>query len=361
VVATATANPPFTIDSEETKYYLRRVFGDAYPELDRADRMVDHTGTARRALALPIEQLLQERTIEETMAIYEDTVRELGVRVSLQALASAGLAPTDVDMVIAVSCTGYTIPSLAVHLAFDLGLRPGVRRLPITELGCSGGAAGLALASEYARARPGQVVLLVAVELCSLCFQLHEMDWQNVVAATLFGDGAAAAVVTDEALGAGPMILDHHSHLFPDTLDYMRFNLTSSGFQLVMSPQIPRIVQHEYRGLLESYLRRHELAPENLDFYVLHPGGAKILRHFARHVGVPHQWIQPAADVLRDHGNMSSTTVLFVLDRIMRQRPPQPGALGVMGGFGPGFGAELLLLQWTDTSTRVGQVSAPRD
>ncbi|HVC34195.1 MAG TPA: type III polyketide synthase [Chloroflexota bacterium] len=348
VVATATATPSHTIGPGETKSYLRQAFGAAYPDLARAERMVDHTQIQTRYLALPPDTLIAERRLERKNACYAETVRQLGCSVAERALEDAGIPATSVDLVVTVSCTGYMIPSLDVHLAGQLGMRASVRRLPVTELGCGGGTAGLALATDYVRAHPGSTALLVSAELCSLTFQPLDASWQNVVAAMLFGDGAAAAVVTDRAARAGPAILDTRSHLFPDTLDYMGFVLKDSGFHLVMSPQVPEMVRRSFRPLLEDFLHDNGLQQDDLHFYVLHPGGAKILRYLRQHVGVPERWLAPSADVLRRYGNTSSASVLFVLDDVMRHHHPDPGAFGVMASLGPGFCAEMLLLRWED-------------
>lgn len=346
VIATATATPSPVIGPEETKTYLRRVFGAAYPDLSRAERMVDHAMIETRHLALPPEDLLAMPGLEQRNQTYVETVRRLGDGVARHALEQARISPRSVDLLLTVSCTGYMIPSLDVYLAGQLGMRPNVRRLPVTELGCGGGTAGLALAADYVRAHPGSTALLVSVELCSVTFQPHDTSWQNVVAATLFGDGAAAAVITDRAVTNGPAILDARSHLFPDTLDYMGFVLKNSGFHLVMSPEVPEMVRRAFEPLLRDFLGENGLTPDDLGFYVLHPGGAKILRYLRQHVGVPERWIAPSAEVLRQYGNLSSASVLFVLDEIRRRHQPAPGAFGILASLGPGFCAELLLLRW---------------
>jgi len=350
VVGTATAAPAPTIGPEETKRAIRRIFGKVHPDQRRADRMIDHTGIAERHLTLPVEELLVDRSLSATQEIYRETVRELGREVADEALRVAGLTPADVDCIVAVSCTGYMIPSLDVYLVSDLGMRPNVRRLPITELGCGGGTAGLAVASDFVRAHPGTVVLLVSVELCSLTFQPRDTSPQNLVAAMLFGDAAAAAVVTDRALRAGPTLQVAKSHLFPNTRTYMGFDLKESGLHLVMSSEVPEMVRKHFWVLQDQFLRENNLASGSLDYYVLHPGGAKILRYLAEYGRVPERWLAPSAEILRRYGNVSSTTVLLVLDDVIRRCPPQPGARGLLASLGPGFCAEMLLLGWEDAN-----------
>jgi len=327
---------------------MRRVFGGRYSDFGRIDRMVEQTGIHTRSLTVPPEQLVAPRDLECSNGLYMETARGLARTVASAALDQAGISANAVDAVVAVSCTGYAIPSLDVHLVNDLGMRRQTRRLPITELGCGGGTVGLALAGELVRARPGSTVLLVSVELCSNTFQPADQSWENVIAAMLFGDGAAAAVVTDRPSGPGPSLLASRSHLFPDTIDYMGYVLKSSGFHLVMSPRVPEMVRTEYLPLLTSFLGEQELAQRDLAFYVLHPGGAKILRYYEEYVGVPAEWLAFSADDMGRHGNMSSASVLFVLDAIMRSNRLHDGDLGLLGSLGPGFCAEMLLLRWEE-------------
>ncbi len=346
VVATATATPPHVVGPDQTRRYMRQVFGSSYPQFARIERMIEQTAIETRYLTLPPEELVARRDLEHSNALYLETARKLARTAAIAALDQAEIAPEAVDAVVTVSCTGYAIPSLDVYLVNGLGLRRDTRRLPITELGCGGGTAGLALAGELVRARPGSTVLLVSVELCSNTFQLDDHSWENVIAAMLFGDGAAAAVVTDRPCHPGPALLASRSHLFPDTLDYMGYVLKGSGFHLIMSPRVPEMVRTEYRPLLTGFLAEQELGQQDLSFYILHPGGARILRYYEEYVGVPAEWIARSAVEMARHGNMSSASVLFVLDDVMRHNRLRANDLGLLGSLGPGFCAELLLLRW---------------
>lgn len=348
VVATATEYPRYVIGSDETKTALRYAFGSTYPELERLERMVDHSQIETRHLAAPLEMLLAGQSLETANQIYVETAQQLGRDVASQALNAAGVAADEVDFVATISCTGYAIPSLDVHLANRLGLRSDVRRLPITELGCGGGAAGLSLTGDWVRAHPGSTALLVSVELCSLTFQPADSSSSNVIAALLFGDGAAAAVVTSRPLRPGPSIVDSRTHLYPNTEHYMGFALKNSGFHLQMSPEVPEMVRRAFRPQLTDFLASAGLTQDCLGFYVLHPGGSKILRYYRSPVGVPDVWLRPAADVLGRSGNMSSATVLFVLDEVMRHQAPSAGNYGLLASLGPGFCTELVLLRWED-------------
>jgi alkylresorcinol/alkylpyrone synthase len=255
------------------------------------------------------------------------------------------VAPSEVDLLISVSCTGYMVPSLDAYLIQELGFRPNVRRLPITELGCVGGAAALARAADFARAFPDGRALVVAVELSSLAFQPEDLSDANLISCAFFGDGAAAALVGGGS-SSGIRVLDTESCIVPSSLDAMGFDLRDSGFHMVLSKEVPDILRREIRGLVDGLLERNGLSRADLSAYLLHPGGAKILDYLEEELGLRRAETQPSWDVLRDVGNLSSATILFVIDAWLRRRPPAPGTYGIAVGFGPGISAELLLLQW---------------
>lgn len=348
VVATATALPEHRIGPDETKAWISRLFGATHRDTRRIEQMVDHTGIESRYLVQPPERLASDRTLEEANGEYVRRVLELSTRAVEGCLEEAGIDPQQVDMVIPVSCTGYMIPSLDAHLINRFRMRSNVRRLPITELGCGAGAAAMERAREYLVAFPDSLVLLVATEITSITFQPRDTSWANLVAAMLFGDGSAAALVTGRPLRPGPSILDTESHFLHDTLHYMEFPLKDSGFHLIMSKEVPNTVRTAYRPALVQFLARHDLTIDDLAFFVLHPGGDRILRNFEEYVGVPAEGLAPARAILRRVGNLSSASVLFVLDEIIRRCPPSTGQYGLMSSMGPGFCLEMLLLRWDD-------------
>ena len=255
------------------------------------------------------------------------------------------MVPADVDLLITVSCTGVMIPSLDAYLAQEMGFRPDVRRLPITELGCAAGAAGLARAWEYLAAFPDRTALLVSVELPTLTFQRKDFSQANLISAILFGDGAAGVVVTGrEAIG--PRILASESFLFPQSLDAMGFDLRDSGFHIVLSKDVPQLIREKVRGLAEDFLARNALHLSDVSAFLLHPGGQKLLSFMEAELGLTSEDTAISWDVLRRFGNLSSASVLFILQEWMTRREMPSESYGLLMAFGPGFTAEMLLLQW---------------
>jgi len=250
-----------------------------------------------------------------------------------------------VDLLITVSCTGVMIPSLDAHLANDLGFRPDLRRLPITELGCAAGASALARAADYVRAWPGATVLVVAVELPSLTFQRQDTSQANLISSILFGDGAAAVLVTGRD-AHGPRIVESESFLFPRTLGAMGFDLGSDGFHIVLSRDVPELIRAEVRGLLDRFLTRVGLRRDELSVFILHPGGRKLLAFIEEELALSPADTECSWHVLREYGNQSSASVLFVLHEWLARRTAPPGSHGLLAAFGPGFSADLLLLNW---------------
>jgi alkylresorcinol/alkylpyrone synthase len=346
VASTATALPPHVLSREIVKEYFGRVFGVSGRRLDAILSVVDNSRIDRRYTIFPVDYLIEPRPLAQINSEYRDHAIALTGRAARQGLERSGIAAADVDMIVTVSCTGVMIPSVDAYLAPELGLRPNVRRLPITELGCAAGAAGLTRAWEYLRAYPQATVLLVAVELPSLTFQRRDLSQANLISTILFGDGAAAAVITGRP-ASGPAILDSESYLFPNSIDAMGFDLRDEGFHIVLSKEVPELIRERLGGLVDGFLARHSLSREDIKAWVLHPGGQKLLSYMQEELGLCDCQTQPSWDVLRDYGNLSSASVLFVLHEWLERGKMSPGDRGLLAAFGPGFSAEMLLLQWT--------------
>ncbi len=351
LVALATAVPPHTVTQDEARDFAGRLFGDALIAQDpRLLRVFDHAGIGSRNLCVPVEWFETDHAFGEKNALYVEHAVTLGRQVASRALLRAGLEPSDVDHIVFVSSTGVAAPSVDARLANLLPLRADVRRTPLWGLGCAGGAAGLARAREFALAEPGSRVLLVALELCSLTFQRHDLSRRNLVATSLFGDGAAAAVVTadDDAPenGMRPLALvASGSTLWRDTLDVMGWDVDDLGLHVVFARDIPTIVHERLRPALERFLAGHGLSLATLDHLVTHPGGVKVLAAFEGALGLPPHALVHSRDVLREHGNMSSPTCLFVLERTLAQQAIGAGESAVLSALGPGFGAECVLMR----------------
>lgn len=343
---TAVAVPDHVLGQADVKQAVRALLALAPDRLEAVLALFDAAGVDQRHSALPIEGLYRERDLSETMDIYRRQSLALGRRVAGESLERAGIAPAAVDLVISVSCTGVMLPSLDAYLANDLGFRPDVRRLPITELGCMGGAAALAHARDYIDGHPEAHVLVVCVELPTLSFQRHDLSPASLISTALFGDGAAAVVVSGGER-PGPRLVDARSHLFPRTLDALGFDLKTDGFHVVLGRELPGLVRAEIGPLVDELCARNGLARADLGAFVFHPGGRRILDAVEDRLKLARDDLAPSREVLRTHGNVSSATVLFVLDELMRTRPPAAGAHGLLGAFGPGFSSELAVLRWS--------------
>jgi alkylresorcinol/alkylpyrone synthase len=346
ITATATAVPPHVLSRELVKEYYGRTFPLSARRLQAMLEVLDNSRIERRYSLFPVEYLVETRSLTQRNSEYREHAITLAGKVAGEALARAKRQPADVDMIITVSCTGFMIPSVDAYLISEMGFRADVRRLPITELGCAAGAVGLTRAWEYIRANPGKTALLIAVELPTLTFQRRDLSQANLISAALFGDGAAAAVITGDA-SSGLAIIDSQSYLFPSSIDAMGFELKDTGFHIVLSKEVPQLIRGKIGALVDCLLSRHALTREQISAFVLHPGGQKLLSYMQQELGLCSCQIQPSWDVLRDYGNLSSASVLFVLHEWMARGEVKAGDRGLLAAFGPGFSAEMLLLQWT--------------
>jgi alkylresorcinol/alkylpyrone synthase len=307
-------------------------------------------GVESRASVVPIEDVFFPGDFETQNDRFAKFAREIAVDLARRALASAGLEPGQVDLVVSVSCTGFMIPAMDAHVADALGLGPRLVRLPITESGCAGGVVGLARANDYLTAHPERAALLLAVELSSLTFQRWDRSATNVVSTAIFGDGGAAVVLVGDrhpaAARARAAIVDAESVFFRGTTHLMGFHLRNQGLQIVLDRGLAPFVRREVLAVVEEFLRTRGIARADVTRWILHPGGRRIIEVMSERLGLRPQDLAPTEAVLSQHGNMSSVTVLFVLDEILREHRPAPGERGVMGAFGPGFGAEFALLEF---------------
>jgi alkylresorcinol/alkylpyrone synthase len=345
IAGTATVVPPFLLTRDAVKRYIKDVFSLDGKRLEAVHSVIDNSQIDQRYSVFPVEYIIEPRPLAQINREYREKAVELGLRAAADALAQARMVPADVDLLITVSCTGVMIPSLDAYLATEMGFRRDVRRLPITELGCAAGAAGLARASEYLRAFPDRNVLLLAVELPTLTFQRKDLSQANLISSVLFGDGAAGVVVTGRE-APGPRILASESYLFPDSLDAMGFDLRDSGFHIVLSKDVPQLIRERVKELVEGFLARQGLAREDITAFILHPGGQKLLSFMEAELELSRTDTELSWDILRRFGNLSSASVLFILQEWLARRKQAPGSYGLLMAFGPGFTAEMLLLEW---------------
>jgi len=347
VLSVAPALPRHYLDQQSLIEAAQRHWIRDAVQRRRLERLFTNACVEGRHLALPVDELAALRSFEEANAAYIRCAVDLGARAVADAVARAGLAACDVDHVFFASVTGIATPSIDARIANRLGLRRDVKRTPIFGLGCVAGAAGLARASDYLRAYPDELAVLLAVELCSLTLQRDDPSVRNLIASGLFGDGAAAVVLGGRACaGAGPQVLATRSVLFPDTEEMMGWDVTESGFRVVLSAEVPNLVRDQLRGEVDDFLADQGLDLREIESFVCHPGGPKVLHALADALALPAEALSVTWESLARVGNVSSVSVLLVLDETMRQRRPRAGSLGLLLGMGPGFCAELVLLAW---------------
>jgi alkylresorcinol/alkylpyrone synthase len=352
IVRTATAVPAHTASQDEVKERLRALLPLPARKLDAAMELFDHAAVERRYSVEPLSALGNPRGLGEVQRLYRENAIALGTRVAREALAGAGVEARDVDLIVTTSCTGIMIPSLDAYLCNELGFRPDVRRLPITALGCSGGAAALARAHDFLVGFPEARALVVAVELPSLSIQRVDVTPGQLVSTAIFGDGAAAALLEGGVRGdarpggSGVRVLETLAHLFPRSEYALGFDLQDDGFHSVLSKDVPPLIKGEIAHLVRTLADRRDLPRDKLTCFVLHPGGRKILAYIEEALGLQRDDTQVSWEILRDFGNQSSASVLFVLHDWLTKRRAPPGAYGLLAAFGPGLSTEMILLEW---------------
>lgn len=345
IAATATVLPSHTITRKDVKYYMGRVFDIPERRLEAMMSIVDNAQVHNRHAIFPIDYTIEPRALSKTNDEYIEHSVKLGREAAEKCLERAGLKPEDIDLIITVSCTGFMIPSLDAHLIHLMGFRPNVRRMPFTELGCAAGAMSLGRAADFLKAHPGGNVLIISVELPSLTFQRKDISQANLISSVLFGDGAAAVIVSGNG-APGPKILVSETYTFADSLYAMGFDLRDSGFHILLAKDVPEMIGAKIRELVDGFLQRNGLKYEDIKGWILHPGGARLLANIEAALGLCKCQTQPSWDILGNVGNLSSATILFILQEWLEKRPLQSGEHALAAAFGPGFSAEFLLLQW---------------
>jgi len=298
----------------------------------------------RYSIMDPVE-VFTSTSFEEKNDIYTREVILLGEKVLQNALEKAGWNPDELDYIITVSCTGIMIPSLDAYLINKLQLRQDVVRLPVTEMGCAAGISGMIYARNFLASNPGKRAAVIAVESPTATFQLDDYSMPNIVSAAIFGDGAACALLSSHEDDNGPEILADEMYHFYDNIHMMGFKLVNTGLQMVLDVEVPETIASHFPDIIHPFLAKNGLAIEDIEHLIFHPGGKKIIQTVEDLFGGMGKNIDDTKEVLRLYGNMSSATVLYVLERIMDSQP-KPGEKGLMLSFGPGFSAQRILLEF---------------
>ncbi len=348
IAAVGSALPEHFYDQETLLGAFREQWAERYYNLGRLEKLHRNVLVGGRHLALPLEEYPKIETWGEANDHWIRVAEELGGKAVLTALDRAGIGVDEIDAFYFTTVTGIATPSIDARLMNRLSLPPRVKRVPIFGLGCLAGAAGVARAADYLLGHPSEVAVLLSVELCSLTLQRDDLSVENLIGSGLFGDGAAAAVlVGEERPSQGPRVVASRSSFYPDTERVMGWDVSERGFKIVLSAEVPEMVRRYLRRDVDAFLSEHGLARDDIAAWISHPGGPKVLEAMQEALELPDEALEGAWRTLREVGNLSSTSVLLVLEGTLGSPPPS-GSWGLMSAMGPGFCSELVLLRWED-------------
>jgi alkylresorcinol/alkylpyrone synthase len=346
IVSIATCAPPHALDSSQTEELLRRHLIRWKQPSDFYVKILRKTQIETRHTVFGANEVINEHSLQDRNELYIRTCIELGERCVQSALIDARLNPQDIASIITVSCTGFMIPSVDAYLINRLQMSPAVRRLPITELGCAGGAMGLTRAWEQLRAYPDARVLLLSVELPSLTFQPRDPRRSQVIASLIFADGAASVVLAHDGLRPSPRLLASRTFTITGTIEDMGYQLDENGLHIVLSPQVPSYIQKALGGQIDALLYDQHVVRDQIRWCAMHPGAPKLIELAQEELQLSRDQLAASWKVLRNYGNTSSSSILFVLAEMMQHPPAEPGDLGLIMAFGPGVSGEIILARW---------------
>lgn len=349
VISVGTAKIPFEYNQDEAKEFAYNLFSRNSNDISRMITVFDNAMIEKRHFCFPKKWFNKNYSFVERSEHFLKNGYDLSIQAMDQCLKNADASYDDFDHIIFVTSTGMAAPTIDAHIINELKLNPHIKRTPIWGLGCVAGAAGLSRALEYTKAYPKSGVLLVAVEICSLAFQRDDYSKSNVVAIALFSDGAAATLVT----GRGHRLynqsrinlIDSYTTTYYESLDVMGWEIIETGFKAIFSKDIPHIVKNRVKENIDEFIEKHGLSVSDIQHYILHPGGAKVLDEYENSIGLQNGSIHYSRKVLKEHGNMSSPTVLYVLNEFIEDNKYTHGEHGIISALGPGFSSELILFQ----------------
>lgn len=350
IASVGTAFPKNYYSQEALSANLKQYWAKRHHNLERLDQLHQNVLVGGRHLALPIDEYLKLESFSDSNDAFIRVAVDVGAEAVQNALEPMGMTLRDVDHVFFMSTTGIATPSIDARIFNRLGVRSDIKRTPVFGLGCAAGAVGITRAADYVRAFPGQKALVLSVELCSLTLQRKDLSIPNIIASGLFGDAAAAVLVVgaecepDEP--RGPTVVATRSIFYPDTERIMGWDIKQEGFQVVLSADIPNVVKAEARQNVDDFLEAHGITLADIETFVCHPGGPKVLEAFQQALEVEDDALSITWDCLKRVGNVSSASVLMVLGETLRSRTPAVGSYGILMAMGPGFCSELVLLRW---------------
>lgn len=355
ILSVSTFKPPYEVKQEQAVELTRSLFSEKFQDIERLLKVFQNGEIETRNVCMPLDWYGKAHTFEERNQLYIDHAVDFGIQAVLTCLQGDGMleAPIDpsmIDAIFFISSSGISTPSIDARIMNRIPFRDDTKRIPIWGLGCAGGAAGISRASEYCRAFPEANVLVLSVELCSLTFQKDDYSKSNLVGVSLFSDGVACALVAGDASTVkskitAPAIIATTSKLMPESEDVMGWDVKNNGLYVVFSKSIPAIITNWLGPFVHEFIGKYGLLKNDLTHFVAHPGGKKVLGAYEKALGFDPTKTEISRDILRENGNMSSPTVLYVLEKFMRNKPVA-GDYGLMAALGPGFCGELLLLRW---------------
>ena len=308
-------------------------------------KLFEAAGVDRRYSIMDAEEVFMNSSFEEKNDIYVNEVTLLAEQSLLKSLKKAGLEPEDIDYIITVSCTGIMIPSVDAYLINNLEMKQDVVRLPVTEMGCVAGISGIIYAKNFLKSNPNKRAAVISVEAPTATFQIEDYSMANVVSAAIFGDGSASVILSSYKEDQGPKIIDEAMYHFYDTIDIMGFKLVNTGLQMILDKNVPETISNHFPNIIQPFLEKNNLNIEDINHLIFHPGGKKIVETVEGLFKSLGKNIDDTKEVLRLYGNMSSATVLYVLERFM-DGDRKKDEKGLMLSFGPGFSAQRILLKW---------------
>jgi alkylresorcinol/alkylpyrone synthase len=316
------------------------------PDIRRvAIKIMKSAEIEKRHSAFPLSTVFKSQSFKEKNDLYIKAAIDLAEQALAKALRDTNTSPDELDFIITTSCTGFMIPSVDAYLVDKLKLRKNIKRLPVTEMGCAAGISAMIYAHDFLKANPGSKGAVVSVELPSITFQKDDFSMENLVSTAIFADGAAAVILANESSKTAPMIVDTDMYHFANTTHLMGYELWNSGLKIVLDRDVPDAIQGHFEDLFLPFLAKNNLKVEDVQNYMFHPGGKKIIARVEDYIGRFGKDISDSKAVLHERGNLSSATILHILERVLN-KPHDKGELGYMLAFGPGFSAQSILLKW---------------
>lgn len=346
IISVAKQLPKYYRETKDIIPFVKIWMQEQEPRFQRkVVKLFEGAGVDKRYSIMHPEEVFTATSFEEKNNIYKREIKKLAEQSLKKSLEKANLQSTDIDYIITVSCTGIMIPSVDAYLINSLGMKQDIVRLPVTEMGCAAGVSGIIYAKNFLKSNPNKRAVVVAVEAPTATFQLNDYSMTNIVSAAIFGDGASSVILSSYDDDNGPKIVDEAMYHFYDATHMMGFNLVNTGLQMILDKEVPKKIADHFPAIIHPFLEKNNLNIEDINHLIFHPGGKKIVQTVEDLFGVLGKNIDDTKEVLRLYGNMSSATVLYVLERFM-DRNPQKGERGIMLSFGPGFSAQRVLLEW---------------